>query len=127
MPRRASTLFAASFALSAILVPAASHAAPGGAPSLLDVDTTARYACPDGGTCWGVVIAEGLQPVSEVNVSWNTTSAPGVFDAIVDSFGNLSLQLNLECGASEPATGVRALGTTSAGLSIESDLVDAPC
>lgn len=102
------------------------HGALGGTYSLLDVDTTARYDCPGGGTCWGVLIGQGLQPESEVSVTWSAAGAPGSLDLLSDDDGDLpETSLNFACGT--PIAGIRALGTTSGGLSLEAAPVAAPC
>jgi len=102
------------------------HGALGGGYSLLTIDTSAQYPC-DAGTCWGVLIGEGLRPVSEVIVNWaGGPGGSGEFAAFADNEGNLDgLALNLACG--ESISDVRAMGTTSAGLLITSTVHTAPC
>jgi len=102
------------------------HGALGGSYSLLTVDTSAQYPC-DSGTCWGVLIGQGLQPVSEVIVNWSGgPGGSGEFAAFADNEGDVDdTALNLACGAS--ISDVRAMGTTSGGLSIMSTVATAPC
>ncbi|WP_308796373.1 hypothetical protein [Agromyces silvae] len=127
-------LFALSIAVLVSVVPAVPATAgdghgdrsSDGATSMLDLDTSARYDCPDGGTCWGVLIAQDLHTESEISITWTLADGAGALDLLTDTDGDLTeTYLNFVCGT--PITGVRALGTTHDGLSIQAGPVDAPC